>query len=243
PERGKREEIMPQVTICGAGLAGATLAHLLKHKGIDFEIYDQIKPWKCGVEPCGFGINYRSFLQICELLKLNPFKYVIRRDHFGFIDGIKVRADLATIDKPKLIFDLLEGTERKYDKPKLSDRLIIDATGSARAYSPAPESDFKVQTIQSRVKLSTAVSPWAHFSSSVGYAWLIPLSPSGLEVHLGAGAIKDGNLQETRGHLIERARIDIKEVICSCGAWIRATGPILPMVNRNTIAIGEAAGL
>lgn len=234
---------MPQVTIAGAGLSGATLAYLFKHKGIDFEIYDQLKPWKCGIEPCAWGVNYKDFLKVCELLKLGSFKYILRYDDFAFLDGLKVKAGLATIDKPKLISDLLKGIKVKYTKPELSDSLLIDATGAARAYSQPLESDFRVLTTQRRVKLSQPVPPWAYWSPGVGYAWLIPLSADGIEAHLGAGALKNHDLQATINNLIERVKVKIGEVICSCGAWIRATGPILPMVNGNTVSIGEAAGL
>lgn len=234
---------MPQVAICGAGLAGATLAYLLKQRGIDFQIYDILRKLPCGLgSPCGFGVNYQDFLEACELLKLSATKYITRYDEFGFLDSVKVKTDLATIDKPKLIADLLGATEVKYSKPDLSNALIVDATGTARAYSEALEHDFRVLTTQRRVKLSKPVQPWAYWSPGVGYAWLIPLSADGTEAHLGAGALKNNDLQATINNLKERVGVKVKEAICSCGAWIRATGPILPMVNQ-TIAIGEAAGL
>ena len=235
-----------KVIIAGDGLAGSCLSYLFRRKGIEHEIYGKVHHTKCGIEPCGFQVNARDFTHICSRLDLTPADYILRRDTFGFIDGIKVSGNALAIDKPKLIADLLGDTEVKQGRPDSdSCDYIIDATGVSRAYSPPAPKDFKIPTLQRRVKLSKAVSLWAHFSPEVGYSWLIPLTPDGHEAHLGAGAIKGGNenVQIVIDRLLNIVEVEVKEEICRCGSLVRVCGPILPLSNGSVIAIGEAAGL
>lgn len=234
------------VSIFGAGIAGATLAYLLKRRDIDFYIFDKAKPYSCGITPCGWGVNYKDFLEICRLLNLNPDNYILRCDTFCSLDGIKVDADVATIDKPRLISDLLTGIDVKYAAVSVHphDSAIIDATGISRDYSPQLGSPASSITIQQRVKLSAPTSPQMYFSPDVGYAWLIPISKDGTVAHLGSGAFCKGHsLKSTMTYLQIKSGISIENIICSCQSEVRATGPILPMTTNNTTAIGEAAGL
>jgi len=235
-----------KVIIAGDGLAGSCLSYLFRQKGIEHEIYGKAHHTKCGIEPCGFQVSSRDFTRICSKLDLEPTEYILRRETFGFIDGIKVSGHALAIDKARLIADLLGDMEVKQGRPNTDNcDYIIDATGVSRAYSPPAPNDFKIPAFQRRVKLSEAVSLWAYFSPEVGYSWLIPLTPDGREAHLGAGAIRGGreSAQIVIERLLDAAGVEAEEEICHCGSQVRVCGPILPLRNGSVIAVGEAAGL
>ena len=43
--------------------------------------------------------------------------------------------------------------------------------------------------------------------------------------------------------LLDTVGVEVEEEICRCSAFVRASGPILPLRNGSVIAIGEVAGL
>jgi flavin-dependent dehydrogenase len=77
-----------------------------------------------------------------------------------------------------------------------------------------------------------------------GYAWIMPLSDDGREVHVGAGC-RVGIAAPAKSLTRPAFRpLEVAEVICACGGRIRLSGPDFDrVVHDNIWAVGEAAGV
>lgn len=233
-----------RIAIAGAGISGAYMYRLLKNNEFDVAIFDLEHKTNCGINPCAWGTT-KGFEKLVEKAGLNPDDYILKRiDHIWF-DEIKIKAYMLTIDKPKLIKDLLGDAEVGKYGPLRSLRYdydrIIDATGVARAYLPTIPNDLISPCYQYRMTSDDLLPEMRIKVSKIGYAWSFPLSDK--EFHVGAGSLVIDPIEILK---------DMKwiyphytnEVKCACYSKVRQTAPrgSRPFVHENVWGIGEAIG-
>jgi flavin-dependent dehydrogenase len=237
-----------RVAIAGAGMAGSYAYRLLARRGRDeVDIFDVRHRIACGIHPDGFGVDDR-FDDLVRHAGLEPSSYVIHVPprFVAHVEGVAAKTTVFMIDKPRLIRDLLGGAEVRYEPVDVGRYdLVVDATGAARAYSPPLENDLKARVVQWRVRVRAPVATAFMPTRGVaGYAWIMPLSEDGTEVHVGAGC-RVGVAASAKSLTRPAFRsLDVAEVICACGGRIRLSGPDFGrLVHGNVWAVGEAAGL
>ncbi len=230
-----------RVAIAGMGITGAYLFRLLKKEGINPEIYEVKHSTACGIHSCGWGTSL-GFAELTKAVNLDPETYITERfDNITF-DGIRLRAEFYTFDKPRFIKDLVESADVKYTPLNMSsfDR-VIDATGVARAYLPPIKSDLLMNCVEYRVKASAL----NHIEVKIGgggYAWHFPLGNS---VHIGYGSFTEDPIGKVYGKTL--SGWDIANPICGCRSVLRASAPEAsrPFVlngSPQVIGVGEAIG-
>ena len=231
-----------RIAIAGAGISGAYLYRLLKGYGHDVTIFDIEHKTNCRISPCAWGTS-KGFEDLVGRAGLNPYDYILRSiDHIWF-DEIKIKADMLTIDKPKLIEDLL-GDAKIHDANSLwvsqYDR-VIDATGVARAYLPPIPNDLISPCYQFRM-VSDEPPEMRIKISRVGYAWSFPLSDH--EFHVGAGSLVMDPVKILKDLTWMPPYSFGKRVKCVCSSNVRLTAPrgSRPFVHGNVWGIGEAIG-
>ncbi|MGB2267654.1 MAG: NAD(P)/FAD-dependent oxidoreductase [Candidatus Poseidoniaceae archaeon] len=136
------------------------------------------------------------------------------------------------------------------EKGRYTCDLLIDASGSLAHVARClhgKDKDFRpadqVPTAYAQVR-GNVPETFDVFLGSVapkGYAWIIPKGPDTANVGLGvrAGALK-GSIKE---HLQKFCEDLGFEILSIGGGWIPMGGPIKTMVDKNVIAVGDAAGL
>ena len=201
----------------------------------------------CGIHPCGYGVDH-NFNQLVHNVGLDPSRYVLHTPPrlLAEVEGVAAKTTVFMIDKPRLLEDLLAGARVRPEPVEVGEYdLVVDATGEARAYAPPLKADLKARVIQWRVKVgkpsATAFMPTRGLP---GYAWVMPLSEDGTEVHVGAGC--RAGVRASARELTKPAfsSLSVDEVVCACGAHIRLSGPDFEsVVHENVWAVGEAAGL
>lgn len=236
-----------KVAIAGAGMTGAYLYRLLINQGHEIDIFGRDPGTKCGINPCAWGTS-RGFGEQVRASGLDPEKYILQHSDQVVMDGIKIRADLATFNKPRLINDLLRGAsiihgsleESKYDR-------IIDATGVFRAFLPALSDDILLLCWQWRIKTEAELMNRIKLGK-IGYAWCFPLSNR--EYHIGCGSL----ISDPRKIMREMGWIETlpesgnNKIICICSGKIRLTAPLYsqPFIrNEGSVevwGVGEAIG-
>lgn len=232
-----------KIAIAGAGISGAYMYRLLKNNGFDVTIFDLEHKTNCGINPCAWGTS-KGFEELVKKAGLNPDDYILQRiDHIWF-DEIKIKAYMLTIDKPKLIKDLLGDAEvGKYGPPgslRYDYDRIIDATGVARAFLPPIDNDLISPCYQYR-KVRDLPDGMHIKIGRVGYAWCFPLSDD--EFHIGAGSLVMDPIRILKavGWLPIANQTGVK---CACYSKVRQTAPMgsRPFVHENVWGIGEAIG-
>jgi flavin-dependent dehydrogenase len=237
-----------RIAIAGAGVAGSYIFRLLKLRGHrQVDIFDIRHRVACGIHPCGYGVD-DNFTSLAQLAGLEAARYELHRPPRMLVDieGVAVRTRLHMFDKPKFIRDLLDGATVRYEPVEVERYdLVVDATGEARAYSPPLRNDLKARIVQWRVRVRQPSTIAFRSTHGVpGYAWTMPLSEDGRELHVGAGC-RTG-LSASARELAKPAFVplEVDERICACAARIRLSGPDFgSVVHRNVWAVGEAAGL
>ncbi len=237
-----------RIAIAGAGVAGSYIFRLLGMRGHrHVDVFDIRHGIACGIHPCGYGVD-PGFAHLVRQAGLDPSRYELHRPPRMLVDieGVEVATSLYMIDKPKLIRDLLGGAPIRYEPANAQQYdLVVDATGEARAYSPPLPDDLKARVVQWRVRVKQPLDTTFMPTRGVpGYAWIMPLSDDGSELHVGAGCraglARPGRTLATPAF----ARLQVDGVICACSARIRLSGPDFGnVVHRNVWAVGEAAGL
>jgi flavin-dependent dehydrogenase len=236
-----------KIAICGAGLVGSYLYRFLSHSGFkQITIFEKQKPHqtKCGISPCAW-ITSIGFEEFIKDVNLKPEEYILQTFDKIIINELHIRAVIKIINKPKLIADLLTGTDVIDSPVKINefDR-IIDATGVARAYLPEINNDIIASCIQYRVYSKESFECSINVSN-LGYAWRYPLSNN--EYHIGAGSIMipPDQMISKLGWLRDC------NYLCSCVGKIRFTSPhySLPFVDATMDrrhhpiwGVGEAIG-
>jgi flavin-dependent dehydrogenase len=238
----------PRIAIAGAGVAGGYIHRLLRLRGYrQVEIFDIRHRIACGIHPCGYGVD-TSFDALTRLVGLDPARYVLHVPPrlIARIENVAVGTSVFMIDKPRLVRDLLDGADVRYE-PIDVDRynLVVDATGAARAYAPPLPNDLKARVVQWRLHVNRPADlTFMPTRRLPGYSWIMPLDAEGTEVHVGAGC--RAGMDVPARELTQPAfrRLDVQKVVCACGAHIRLCGPdFARIVHENVWAVGEAAGL
>lgn len=235
-----------RVAIAGAGVAGGYIFRLLRQRGHrHVDIFDITHGIACGIHPCGYGVDH-NFHALARLVGLNPADYVLFASPRVVLDGgITAKTTVIMIDKPRFIKDLLADAVVRYE-PLDVDRydVVIDATGEARAYAPPLRHDLMARVLQWRVRIQQpATTTFSATRGIPGYAWIMPLSADGREVHVGAGCrIRTGPpARELTKRVLSSLKVE--RVVCACGARIRLSGPDFSRIVSGKIwAVGEAAG-
>jgi len=234
-----------RIAIAGAGIAGAYLHRLLVGNGHSVDIYDQQPRTRCGLTPCAWGVS-RGFADLMKATGLDSHKYVLARPDYVLMDGLRVGADLMTIDKRMLIQDLLQGTEVCYSTPDIAGyERVIDATGVSRAFLPSIKDDFVLPCVEFRVRSDESLENRIKLGG-IGYAWCFPLSDH--EYHIGCGSFKlnPGATLKKLGWIENGA--SRKEIVCACSGTIRLGGPhssqpfVVAGSGHEIWGVGEAIG-
>ena len=236
-----------KIAIAGAGIVGAYLYRILRNKGYRPDLYDIRNGTTCGLTPCAWGASL-GFDELLEAVRLNPEDYLLERPGHVFIDDVRLRADLMTFEKPKLIKDLLRDAMISYTPLELSsyDR-VVDATGVSRAFLPNLEDDFLLSCMQYRIQSKERFENKIKLGH-IGYSWCFPLS-EGI-YHIGCGDLGSDpkEIMEKLGWLApDTSRFGIN-VICSCAGEIRLTSPrysqpfVIDGSEGQVWGVGEAIG-
>jgi len=226
----------------GCGPGGSYLYRLLRLRKpeVEIDLFDIPHTTSCGLKPCGWAVSFPQFEVLVRDIELVPDRYVLGRYGRVIIEGVELKANIAVIDKPLLIKQMLEGGKPRVPKRRLGkyDR-IIDATGQ-RVYLPS-YSPRIIDAIETRAKVSSQpMLPTAFLNDDGGYSWLIPLNSG--EAHLGSLS-PWGIDRSKRGMEKLRAEINAGATICVCQGQIWASGPILPFTQGNVWGLGQSIGL
>jgi len=251
-----------RIAIAGAGIAGTYVAHLLREKGIEPELFDTMEyDTTCGYRSCGWGAP-KAIGSYLAQAGLHFEDYLLEPMSSMTFDGLVAKTPLCTIDKPHLLRDLASGLtvhQRPLDtRESDSFDIVIDATGINRAFLPPCRSDLVLPTVQQRVKVEARGS--AHLRAGVygnripglGYLWIFPLD-HGL-YHIGVGGIRlDRHESILEQFYEENAHRYTFTPVCSCRGVVRVASPYYsaPLhVSRlredgtpqQIIGVGEAIG-
>lgn len=222
-------------------MSGAYLHRLLKEEGVRSDIYDVDRRTRCGLHPCAWGATPTSEVRRLVSRFLEPSDYELQRFNSINIEGLDIPADLLTIDKPRLINDLLDGAEVRLQSfdPSDYDR-VIDATGEARAFlGPASGPQFLAPCSQFRVRTEEELDMSIKISS-IGYEWCFPVGNN--EYHMGFGNLK-ADASEFRPSAT--AAVENGKVLCRCRSKVRLSSPhaTQPFVSGNVVGVGESIGV
>ena len=226
-------------------MTGAYLFRLLQTTGQIVHLFDKPIATRCGLTPCAWGTS-RGFQELVEAAGLDPSEYILNHFDHLLMDGFKIRAELMTFDKQRLIKDLLQGAEIHYARPDFSgyDR-IIDASGVARAALPPISEDLVLPCIQSRVITEAPLDNRVKLGP-IGYAWCFPLSD--MEYHIGCGSLATDPQSILKELDWLEKSLSSGFRLCGCSGRIRLTGPqgSQPFVHRTQDreiwGVGEAIG-
>lgn len=243
----RTKERRARIAIAGAGMGGAYLSRLLRKDGRDVDIFDVKSETKCGIAACGWAAS-KSFLEVVSGSGLAPEKYILQQSDHLVMDAIKLKADFMTVDKPRLIRDLLAGVKVRYGHLDMAqyDR-IIDATGVARAYLPSVEDEVVSSCVQCRMQTDGVLENRVTTQSG-GYTWCFRLSGHDYHVGWGSYLAESWKLIDQVRWLDDTRRTFGGHAVCRCTGNIRLTAPhyCRPFVTdgaRDGVwGVGEAIG-
>ncbi|WP_222101656.1 NAD(P)/FAD-dependent oxidoreductase [Dehalogenimonas alkenigignens] len=233
-----------RIAIMGCGSGGSYLLRLLRQRRPQSQVtlFDWPSANACGLKGCAWGLSRPLFEALCGGVGLTADKYFLGKYHHVLVNGRRLKADLAIIDKPAFIRDLTGSVpfhEPETMNPGDFDR-VIDATGYKRAFLPAVELCPVVYAVQIRLKAKTPQTPTAVLNPHGGYSWLFPAGSG--EVH--AGSLSPFGFDAARQALkCITGGIAQDRAVCSCRGEIRCHGPAYPFVQGRIWGIGEAIGL
>jgi hypothetical protein len=235
----------PKIAILGAGLTAAYLYRLLLRNGLQADIFGKDPGTVCGISPCAWGTS-RGFADLVKDAGLDASTYALSRPEYVLVDGLRIRADLMTIDKQRLIGDLLAGAEIKQSEFDAgSYERVIDASGVSRALLPPIDDDFILPCVQFRVRTNEILENRINLGG-IGYAWCFPLAKR--EYHIGCGSLMSNpaNRLKDLGWIGGNGKQG--EIVCGCKGKIRLASPhaSLPFVDHRqeceVWGVGEAIG-
>lgn len=233
------------MAIMGCGPGGSYLYSVLRQKQPELEVilFDVPHRTHCAIKGCAWGVNWPQFTQLCREANINHDKYLLVKYDRLLIDQLRIKADVAIIDKPSFIKDTVAG--QPPINPSLVDLdtfdRVVDASGTKRAYLSPHTDQLIACTTQMKIVVEEPPPCPTAFTNSYGdYSWLFPIARN--EVHLGSLSRHGIDLARQQ---IERVREGMAngQVICSCTEQIRCHGPILPFVEGKVWGLGEAIGL
>jgi flavin-dependent dehydrogenase len=251
-----------KVAIAGAGIAGGYLARLFGQRGVDADIYDPMAhDTRCGIRSCGWGAP-TGIAPYLEKISLDLGDYLIERMPLMNFDGLRAKTPLCTIDKPRLLRDLIKGSRlerQNIGNDTLQDYdVVVDATGISRAFLPPCRSDLTLPTLQHRVSVKsqgeTHLEPgvYGNIVPGLGYLWIFPVG--GDQYHIGVGGIglaRHSSLLD-RFYRNSSNRFSFT-TLCSCDGFVRVASPYYSTpfyvnVTRNNnkpqvvVGVGESIG-
>ena len=238
-----------RIAIAGAGVAGAYLYRLLNKQGHQIELFDHDPGTRCGLRPCAWGTS-RGFPELVKSSGLDPKRYVMKHLSHVVMDGYRIEADLATVNKPLLVKDLRQGANIKDSWPRVAeyDR-IIDATGVSRAFLPAIKDDIILPCVQWRMRTNANARLENRIKlGGIGFAWSFPLSRN--EYHVGCGSFLSDphKIIKELGWVQSSTAKGKGKILCACNDHVRLTGPYhsQPFVVEDGTCeiwgVGEAIG-
>jgi len=223
-----------KVAIAGAGIAGAYLAKLLGRKGILPDLYDGMEHGtRCGCRSCGWGVPEGIGPYLVDA-GLDPDKYLLEPMPTMNFDGLPAVTPLFTLDKPRLLRDLAEGTRLRRSNlmPAQAEDydVVVDATGITRSFLPPCRSDLALPTLQHRVAVEPRdggrirIGVFGNDVPGLGYLWIFPLGKG--EYHVGVGGIG----LVGHGTLLDRFYRESTEKcsftrLCGCTGSVRVASP------------------
>jgi len=221
-----------RTAILGAGLTGAYLYRRLSGQGHEVEVFGNDPGTRCGISPCAWGTSL-GFAQLVRETGLDASAYSLGHSDYVCIDGLKLKADLITFDKKRLIEDLLAGARINRSQPEvgLYER-VIDATGVSRALLPPIGNDLTLSCTQFRMRTDEALDNRINLGG-IGYAWRFPLSDH--EYHIGCGSFVSDPLERLKALGWLGGNGSPGKIVCGCRGDIRLTSPhaSLPFVIRE----------
>ena len=232
-----------RIAIAGAGMSGAYLFRRLVNDGFEgIDLYDAKKNNPCGSRPCAWG--FAPLAETYDLIAkvIDPERFELQRSGTISIDGIDIRSDMLTMNKPALIREMIGDAEIKQGQIDLTeyDR-VIDATGVSRAYLPPIRDDYIAECTQYRARSEEPLGFWFR-TSTVGYEWCFPLG--GDEYHIGFGSLKS-DVRSYRPSKNKDGRDLSLQLLCKCHSSVRLTAPFFsqPFVkDEKIVGIGESIG-
>jgi flavin-dependent dehydrogenase len=250
------------VAIAGAGIAGGYLARLFAQKGIDADIYDPMAhDTRCGYRSCGWGAP-TGIAPYLEKIGLDLDDYLIDRMPLMNFDGLRAKTPLCTIDKTRLLRDLIKGSRferQNIGHDTLQDYdILVDATGISRTLLPPCRSELTLPTLQHRVAVASRgearLEPgvYGNIVPGLGYLWIFPVGDD--QYHIGVGGIglaRHSSLLD-RFYRDSSSRFSFTR-LCSCEGFVRVASPYYstPFHARETrndskpqvvVGVGESIG-
>ncbi len=225
-----------RTAIIGTGIGGSYLCNLLqkKHSDVQIDMYSIMKKTKCSIRPCGWLVNYHEFMKLGRELDMDFSQYVLEKFDFMEIQGQRLSADVAAIDKPLLIRTLLGEVEVMYDIPDIAEYdKVVDATG-IRAYLPPRRDGIVVKIHQARFENRDYQCPEGFIDfEHVRLGYVIPLGDG--TNHVGFGTITG----------FEKAKelVSDDKALCECTSSLWMGGSSFPVVHGKICGIGESIGL
>ena len=228
----------------GAGPGGAYLFRLLQleRPSLDVSVFDVIPHTKCGIKPCAWGVSWPMFAKLCVGIDLSPDLYVLSRHQQVLLNGRRVKSNVAFVDKPRLLKEMLKGAAVSEPLPIYCDAYdrLIDATGVSRAYlSARPELPLWA-TIQTEIEVNSPPEPEIWFSPGGGYSWRFPIGEKGAPVGAGSPLGREIAEKEMTRILQEMGSV---HAICRCSGRLQCRGLLEPFIEGNIWGLGEAIGL
>ncbi len=238
-----------RIAIAGAGICGAYLyRRLVDETDHTVALYERAEgPYnnRCGIAPCAWLVPNPEIFTFMKKAGLCQRHTYIREtiDKMVF-DEVPLNVKMVTIDKPKLIGDLI-GTDDgmiQYRPIDMSDYdFIIDATGTARAYLPGASfsGDIVGKGIQIRAKVTDYPPGTIHIIPlKDGYLWIFPLGND--EVHIGIAT--HTSMRYTRIDLTEMAAGIVGGIYlqCLCRSIVRIRGLYQPFYVAGVRAINSS---
>ncbi|MEM0332321.1 MAG: NAD(P)/FAD-dependent oxidoreductase [Archaeoglobaceae archaeon] len=222
------------IQIFGAGVAGTYLYHLFEQNGYKANIFDVRSSVDCR---CAWGIIYSEAKELYSRIGVDIDDYLLSKPECVVVNGVVLKnKNIVTFDKKKLLRDLWVDF-KKIENPEL----IIDATGTSRAFLPPIKQDRLFPTIQYLEKQKIEENIYI-LAKNTGYSWAFPLGNN--MWHVGAGALSLEDANELVRKLREKYGFKSCEAECSCLAKIRMLPPskCRPFIYQNVCGVGEAIG-
>lgn len=241
-----------RIAIAGAGICGAYLYRRLINEGHSPDLYD-VKDvnTSCGIASCAWLAPNPQIFEYTRKVGLTGHKYILESIEKMVFAGVELKVKMVTIDKPGLISDLVrgdrirEGSVGHGNIDKFEYDMVIDATGTARAYlgrtTPGPN-DIIGDGIQIRARVKNYPSGTAHIIPvQGGYLWVFPIGDN--QVHAGIATHTPQNYKVS--DITERIEPivwskfgeehKIHALQCTCRSKVRITGLLPPFYTQGLI--------
>ncbi len=184
---------------------------------------------------------YKEYSRLLSKM-LEPEDFRIAFRDSMVIDGVKLKADMTIVDKPRLIRALVGDAKVNLEPIRTEDfDRIVDATGVERAYlGPATGPEMIADCVQYRVKSDADLGLWFK-TTGLGYEWCFPLG--GDEFHVGFGNLK-ASMDTYRPLASTKNAPSRIRYVCKCNSRVRLSSPFYsrPFTVGKVVGVGESIG-